>query len=138
MSGGTPDRNALPKLAPSDVRLLWVNDWYDTPTEAVVERGGVRCLLRLEDPAALDAGEVRWLLYPLTPDQLATHARWHEEYALHVGTHWCFHDEPHETFAEQDEDERQPERFLATRRNVAPVDPGTLSPVGWLDALPLR
>lgn len=129
---------SLPQLAASDVRLLWVNDWYDVPREAVVEHAGRRCLLRLEDPSALDgSGTVRWLVYPLDASQLREHARWHEEYALHVGTHWCFHDEPHETFAEQEDDERQPERFMASHRNKTPVPLTTLTPVAWLDALPL-
>ncbi len=135
--------STLPELAETDVRLLWVNDWYDVPSEAVVEYRGRRCLLRLEDPAGLDAslegvGTVRWLLFPLDAAQLAEHTRWHDEYALLVGTHWCFHDEPHETFAEQDDEDRQPERFLATHRNRTPVPIETLTPIGWLGALPKR
>ena len=36
------DLTALPKMAPTDLRLLWVNDWYDGPLEAVVENAGER------------------------------------------------------------------------------------------------
>jgi hypothetical protein len=129
----------LPQLAASDVRLLWVNDWYDVPSEAVVEHAGRRCLLRLEDPSALDGSHpVRWILFPLDAEQLAEHMRWHDDYALQVGTHWCFHDEPHEMFAEHEADERQRERFMVSHRNKAPVPLASLTPVAWLDALPLR
>lgn len=44
--------NALPadiallaELDVSDVRILWINDWYDGPIEAVVEYQGGRHLM---------------------------------------------------------------------------------------------
>jgi hypothetical protein len=116
--------------------LLWVNDWYDAPLEAVVEYLGERCLLRLEDHAALDAEQpVRWLLYPLDAHQLAEHERWHDDYVTHVGTHWCFHDEAH---VEDGNTAAHPEGFFQRCRNRAPVDVAALEARGWLDALPLR
>lgn len=130
----------VPRIPPEDVRLLWVNDWYDAPFEAVVEHGGQRCLLRLSDVRALD-GELpaRWMLHPLDDAQRAAYERWHEAYVRDVGAHWCFHDEPHASVAAEPGAPRQADSFLVAHHNRAPIDLASLAPAhGWLEALPLR
>lgn len=136
-----PSTRALPRIDAAAVRLLWVNDWYDAPIEAVGEHDGVACLLRLADPAALEAGSgVRWLLYPLGDEQLAEHRRWHDAYVRNVGGHWCFHEDPHDVVARPDAlgASRLAETFLAEHHDRSPVPLESLVPTGWLDALPIR
>lgn len=85
--------SALPKLAPTEIRLLWVNDWYDGPLEAVVEHGGERRLMVLHggyEEVDLD-GAMQWVLFRLTPEQWLEEERWHALFEEHVGHHWCFH-----------------------------------------------
>ena len=131
-----PSSVTLPRIEASEVRLLWVNDWYDAPVEAVVDHAGARCLLRLEDPSALETDRaVRWLMYPLAAAQLAEHERWHDAYVHHVGEHWCFHEAAHERRATAEADA---ERFLAEHHGRTPVPLEELIAIGWLDALPLR
>jgi len=45
-----------PQLAAADLRLLWVNDCYDGPLEAIVEHEGARCLMLLHG-SQVDVGE---------------------------------------------------------------------------------
>lgn len=128
----------LPKDAPEldagTVRLLWVNDWYDAPSEAVVEVAGTRCLLRLESIDALEGDRAaRWIVYRLSPHERAELERVHELYATLVGSHWCFHEETHADTAPP-----QPETFYAAHRGRSPVDLTALTPIGWLASLPTR
>ncbi len=126
----------LPKLTPADVRLLWVDDWYDGPLEAMVEHRGERCLMVLYDRpvARSDDDEYRWLLVRLTPEQLAEEERWHGLFAQHVGVHWCFHDEqPHVFPADA---ERDPALFYGPHRARAKLDLAANAALGWLDELP--
>lgn len=135
-----PSTGPLPLLEAGEVRLLWVNDWYDAPIEAIVEHRGTPCLLRLADPSALEAGSgVRWLLYPLAVDQLAEHRRWHDAYVRDVGGHWCFHEDAHDLVANPDAITAATgaEKFLAEHHDRSPVALEELVPTGWLDALPL-
>lgn len=128
---------SLPKLASADVRLLWVNDWYDGPLEAVVEVSGDRCLMVLHDPTSLGAeGFYRWVVFKLTPEQLAEEERLHTLFAEHVGTHWCFHPEtPHAKVAGEDAD---PEKFYGAYRMRPELDLRNNVAVGWLDEMPKR
>lgn len=122
------------ELNPARVQLLWVNDWYDTPSEAVVEHDGARCLLRLESEDALhEKRPLRWIVYRLSPSDRAELERVHELFAAHVGTHWCFHSEKHAAAGSPD-----PEAFYAAHRGRAPVALESLTPIGWLPALPQR
>lgn len=127
--------SALPKLEPSDVRLLWVNDWYDGPLEAVVERAGERLLMVLQsmpEPRADDA-RWQWLLYPLTPAQWEEEDRWHALFEEHVGHHWCFH---HEAMPEPES--RDPARFYEPYKSRKALDLSSNVPVAWLDEMPAK
>lgn len=129
------DVSRVPMLPASDVRLLWVNDFYDRPLEAVVERGDERLLMVLsgDAPPATDAPSV-WLLFRLSEDQWREEERWHALYEEHVGSHWCFHrptpgDEP---------PTRDPSRFFSLLEERVPLDLTETAPVAWVDQLPAR
>lgn len=126
---------ALPKLEASDVRLLWVNDWYDGPLEAVVERAGERLLMVLHamPESRSDDAPWQWLLYPLTPAQWAEEDRWHALFEEHVGHHWCFH---HEAMPEPES--RDSERFYGLYKSRTPLDLSSNVPVAWLDQMPAK
>jgi hypothetical protein len=129
------DLHSLPKIDPGAVRLLWVNDWYDGPLEAVVDHAGERCLLVLHDKRALGGDEhpFRWVLVKLTPDQRAEEQRWHDLFAHHVGDHWCMHpDEPHAPT----ETPQDPELFYAPFRARPAVNLKDNPVLGWLDEMP--
>jgi hypothetical protein len=128
------DLAKLPRIDPGAVRLLWVNDWYDGPLEAVVEHAGERCLMVLHDRRALGTGDhpFRWLLVRLAPEQIAEEERWHALFAEHVGQHWCMHPEPHPPLAEPGD----PERFYGPLRARAKVDLTGNAVLGWLDEIP--
>lgn len=133
--------SALPKLEATDVRLMWVNDWYDGPLEAVVERAGERLLMVLHAmPEARAAGEDapwQWLLYPLTPAQWEEEDRWHALFEQHVGHHWCFHHDSSEPEVREPES-REPQRFYEPYKSRKPLDLSSNVPVAWLDQMPAK
>lgn len=127
----------LPKLSPSDLRLLWVNDWYDGPLEAVVEHRGARCLMVLHHHDVASDNPYRWVIFELTADQLADEQRWHGLYVEHVGEHWCFHDGsvvPHSTPAQA----RDPDRFQTLYKERKNLDLSANVALGWIDEMPKR
>ena len=90
----TVDLATLPKLEANALRLLWVNDWYDGPLEAVVEHGGERRLMVLHGDGRIDVEKpMRWVLFRLSNEQWKEEERWHSLFEEHVGHHWCFHHE---------------------------------------------
>jgi hypothetical protein len=129
------DVSGLPKLAAADLRLLWVNDWYDGPLEAVVEHAGKRCLMVLHGEGPLDVEKtMRWLLFHLTPEQWKEEERWHSLFEEHVGHHWCFdHEEKPEPATPRD-----PERFYGPYKCRAPLDLTSSKPFAWVDEMPAR
>jgi hypothetical protein len=130
------DLNVLPKLAPSDLRLLWVNDWYDGPLEAVVEHAGERQLMVLHDEGrADDEVPMRWVLYRLTPEQWTEEERWHSLFEEHVGHHWCFH---HETPAPESPENHDALRFYEPYAKRAPRALESGSACAWVDEMPSR
>lgn len=131
------DLGALPKLTPSDVRLLWVNDFYDAPLEAIVEHEGVRCIMVLHDRSAVTDDALRWVIFRLSAEQLAEEQRWHDLFAEHVGEHWCFHREPHVRTAAAT-GKRAPERFYDAFKTRVPLVLEPHEAIGWLDEIPQR
>jgi hypothetical protein len=125
---------SLRKIAPGDLRLLWVNDWYDGPLEAVVEHDGERCLMVLhhEDPTAEEP--YCWLVVQLTAAQYAEEERWHALYAELVGDHWCFHGDG----ARHDTSGAKPtaEELFSEYRTRPPLDVVPSAVVGWADEMP--
>src|SRR5690606_23904989 len=51
----------LPKLSPADLKLLWVNDFYDGPLEAVVEHRGACCLMVLHHHDVSSDNPYKWV-----------------------------------------------------------------------------
>lgn len=130
--------STLKKLPPTDLRLLWVNDWHDGPLEAVVELAGEPCLMVLhsEDPTS-DKSPYRWLILRLTPAQRADEEKWHALFVEHVGDHWCFHDStyPHPKTTSPTP---QPEKFYEPYRARPRLDVSTNEVLGWADEMPSR
>lgn len=135
------DLGALPKLGPRDVRLLWVNDFYDAPLEAIVEHEGARCIMVLHDrstvPPAAAVEALRWVIFRLSSEQLAEEQRWHDLFAEHVGEHWCFHREPH-THPAAATAKPTPERFYDAYKTRAPLVLEARDAIGWVDEVPQR
>lgn len=130
------DLATVPQLRPQDLRLLWVNDWYDGPVEGVVEHKNRRCLMVLQHHGDLARGDAyRWVVWNLSPEQLAEEERWHALFAKHVGDHWCTHDDTHPPSSEEELD---PERFYGPLRSRTPLDLSANEAVGWIDELPQR
>jgi len=129
------DLASVPKLPADTLRLLWVNDFYDRPLEAVVERSGERLLLLLhgDGPPDVDA-PIRWLLFRLTPEQWVEEDRWHALFEEHVGHHWCFH---HDDVPDGG-GPKDPDRFYVPYRERTPLDLTGTTPIGWVDELPPR
>jgi len=128
------DLASLPKIGADDLKLLWVNDFYDGPLEAVVEQGGVRLLMVLHgEPVPPDRdGAMRWVLFTLTDAQWEEEKRWHALFEEHVGHHWCFH---HDTPPEPAE-HPTPERFYGPYKHRTPLDLSASTPIGWIDEMP--
>lgn len=127
----------LNKIAPADLRLLWVNDWDDGPLEAVVEHAGAPCLMVLHGEDTGAERPYRWLVVRLSPEQRADEERWHALYVEHVGDHWCFHGSAvsHPTPSPAEPDRETFFRALRTRPSLDLRD-GTV--VGWADEMPAR
>ena len=129
------DLTVLPKLAPTDLRLLWVNDWYDGPLEAVVEYVGERRLMVLHgDDRPDDDTPMRWVLFRLSPEQWSEEERWHALFEDHVGHHWCFH---HETPPESPE-AHDARRFYEPYAKRTPRVLESSAASGWVDEMPVH
>lgn len=122
---------SLPQLEPSRVKLLWVNDWYDGPVEAVVEHDGERFLMLLHERGEVDVGQpMHWLLHRLSPDQWRDEEHWHSLFEEVVGHHWCFCHEP----VAEPVSRRDPHDFYGPYEARPPRTLG--APHGWLDQVP--
>lgn len=130
------DLSSLKKIAPADMRLLWVNDWYDGPLEAVVELGGESCLMILHDEDPASEKPYRWLLMRLTEAQRADEEAWHRLFVEHVGDHWCFHDASIEHPAPAENPD--PQKFYGPYQNRPPLDVTNNDVLGWADEMPAR
>jgi hypothetical protein len=129
----------LPKLASSDLRLLWVNDWYEGPLEAVVEHRGGHGLMVLHQQDLASDSPYKWVVFELTPEQLEDEKTWHALYYEHVGEHWCFHGDAVVKHPPPRSDPApSSERFVALHRERGEVDLGDNRAIGWTDELPKR
>ena len=126
----------LPRLAATDVRLLWVNDFYDAPIEAVVEHGGERYLLVLHERPPIDVTKpMHWVLFHLAPEEWREEDRWHALFEEVVGHHWCFHHDP-PVDPPDSLNGRDPNDFFGPYRARTPRVLG--APHGFVDELPAR
>jgi hypothetical protein len=130
----TVDLDQLPKLAASELRLLWVNDWYDGPLEAVVEHERERCLMVLHSGGQLDTDKpMKWVLFHLSAERWKEEERWHELFEVHVGHHWCFHHDPPLPEPTEARDSR---RFYDPYAGRKPRELDLQKAVGWVDEMP--
>jgi hypothetical protein len=123
----------LPKRQAAELRLLWVNDWYDGPLEAVVEHGGERQLMVLHDTDGVEVDKpMRWVLFRLSPEQWLEEDRWHALFEEHVGHHWCFHHDP----PIEATDGQDAKRFYEPYAKRTPRHLGAAAACGWVDEMP--
>jgi hypothetical protein len=139
------DLEALPQLAVGELRLLWVNDWYDSPREAVVEHAGQRRLMILHPEDEVDVDRpMRWVLFTLSAEQWEEEERWHALFEQTVGRHWCFHfhdapdtpDEAPPSLKPTDSFDSPSQRFRARYAGRRPRALDVRSATGWVDELP--
>ena len=127
------DLASLPKLESNALRLLWVNDWYDGPLEAVVEDAGERRLMVLHGDDRVDVDKpMRWVLFRLSPEQWKEEERWHALFEEHVGHHWCFDHAP----VPESPDAHDSRRFYEPYAGRAPRGLDASSACGWVDEMP--
>ena len=128
----------LPKLEPTALRLLWVNDWYDGPLEAVVEHAGERRLMVLHGDGRIDVEKpMRWVLFRLSPEQWKEEERWHALFEEHVGHHWCFHhDPPPEASNALENSALDSRRFYEPYAHRTPRSLDASDALAWVDEMP--
>jgi hypothetical protein len=86
----TDHLNLVPRIPSKDVRILWVNDFYDGPIEGIAEVNSTRCRYEMVDRDVLGTNEesrTYWLI-ALTPKQVADEEFWHDLFCEKVGTHF--------------------------------------------------
>ena len=127
------DLASLPKLEANALRILWVNDWYDGPLEAVVEDAGERRLMVLHGDGGVDVERpMRWVLFRLSPEQWKEEERWHALFEEHVGHHWCFHHEP----VPEPDNAPDSRRFYEPYADRTPRSLDASAACGWVDEMP--
>src|SRR5207302_398939 len=90
------DRPVVQEVARADVRMLWVNDFYDGPLQGVAEVHGRRYLFDIIDRDALgteDESRTYWLI-SLSPEQWREEEGWHDLFCRKVGTHFDYTGRP--------------------------------------------
>lgn len=125
------------QLDPDDYRLVWVADYYDGVLSALIARGDDRFVLELHDRDVIaDATDQpwRWLVLRLAPAALARLEASHDDFAHHVGTHWCSHAWAH---AARDQP-RDFDGYYRRSRAEPELTRAYVEIVGWLDAPPRR
>lgn len=132
VSAGPPINLALlAEIHAGDVRILWINDWYEGPIEAVVEYLGVWHLMVVHDLAVIATDlPWRWVLYRLSSEQCEEEARWHRLFIEHVGAHWDCTGELHPAPS------GQLDLFYGPYNARPPRDVGRLASIGWLRSMP--
>jgi hypothetical protein len=85
-----PDIANLVKLDTRDLRLLWIDDYYDGALSGAVLVAGKLCWFAL-------CGEVadhrRYVVHALSDAEAADEAYWHDLFVEHVGDHWTSEEE---------------------------------------------
>lgn len=127
------DLEFLPELDSGQICILWVNDWYDGPLEALAEYRAERCLLVIHDPGAVGTNDPwRWVLFRLTQGQLADEEYWHRLFVKHVGAHWDW------TGTQYPEPSGQSELFYGEYAKRPRLDLSQCEPIGWIAEMPGR
>lgn len=88
--------DAVREVPRADMRILWVNDFYDGPLQGVAEVQGHRYLFDLIDRDALgakDESRAYWLI-ALSTEQWREEEGWHDLFCRKVGTHMDYTGRP--------------------------------------------
>jgi hypothetical protein len=121
----------LPTLDTRDIRLLWINDWYDGPIEAVVEYAGAPALFVLHDPALVGTDlPWRWVVFALPPKVCEQEARWQRLFVQHVSDGWDY------TGVEHPPPSGRTAAFYEPYATRTPIDVTRLRPLGWVAEMP--
>ncbi len=122
---------SLSELDVSQVRSLWMLDWYDGPLDAIVVYAGKPCRLVLYDANVLVTSRPwTWLLFSLSPEEWVAHERSHALFLAHVGGHGDT------TGQSLPLPSGRPEKFYDVRRATPMNDPRVEDIVGYLTGAP--
>jgi hypothetical protein len=125
---GKCDTNAISEIPRAEVRILWVNDFYDVPLQGMAEVRGRRYLFDIIDRSALgteDESHHYWLI-ALSPEQLREEEGWHELFCRKVGTVFDFTGRPAPS-----KDEVSPDEFYEPYRLRVEPDYANNEVIGW-------
>jgi hypothetical protein len=131
MNLGTLSKSALSnvqEVARTEVRILWVNDFYDGPLQGVAEVHGARYLFDIIDREALgteDESRMYWLI-ALSPEQWREEVGWHELFCRKVGTHFDYTGRP-----VPPAEEVCPDEFYEPYRHRKQTDYSDNEVIGW-------
>lgn len=80
--------SAVAEIPHAEVRVLWVDDYWDGPLSGVAEWNGRRLRFVLADLTALgqEEGPRQYWLIALSPEQLLEEERWNDLFCTHVWT----------------------------------------------------
>lgn len=83
---------AIREIPRAEVRILWVNDFYDVPLQGMADVYGARFLFDIIDRETLGTDEEshRYWLIALSPEQLREEEGWHDLFCRKVGTHFDY------------------------------------------------
>ncbi len=122
------DTAVIPEVPRTEVRILWVNDFYDVPLQGMADVHGTRCLFDIIDRNALGTDEeshTYWLI-ALSAEQVQEEERWHDLFCRKVGTHFDFTGRP--TPARE---QLCPEEFYEPYRQRTPPDYSSSEVIAW-------
>lgn len=95
-AANSSDTVIIREVPRAEVRILWVNDFYDFPLQGVAEVDGARCLFEIIDRDLLGTEDElhRYWLVALRPEQLSEEEGWHDLFCRKVGTHFDYTGRP--------------------------------------------
>jgi hypothetical protein len=80
----------LPEL--HGVQMLWFDDWYDGPLDGLADYGGREYwFAAVADPDARERHARRYVLHPLSSEQIVREWAEHRECAARTGIAGCMH-----------------------------------------------
>jgi len=121
----------LPELDVSDLRMLWVSDWYDGPLEAIVRYAGRPCRMVIHDPDLIVTDRPwTWVVFALSPEAWVEEQRWHALFLAHVGSHGDLTGEP------LPEPSGQTERFYEAYRARPSPEAHHEEAIGYITSVP--
>lgn len=117
------------RLRADEFVMLWVDDWYDGPLSAMLQRGDEYLYLEVHDRKVVPTDDPwRWVVLRLTPRALAERLHQHALFAHHVGDRWCCHDAPHPTI----DGEPRLEEFYRQQAARPALTRADCEVIGWL------